>query len=57
MAAWGGHHCLGYDAVSHGKHFPVFQRSIALIQGLEVQKKKNAMAGPEEERHRYSVRS
>jgi hypothetical protein len=39
VAVWGGRHCLGYNAVSHGNHFPVFQRSIALIQGLEVQEK------------------
>jgi len=39
MAVWGGCNCLGYVAISHGNHFTVFQRSVAFIQGLEVQEK------------------
>jgi hypothetical protein len=40
MAVWGGHHCLGYDAVLHADRFPLFQRSIVFIfLGLEVQGK------------------
>jgi len=45
MAVWRGRPCLGYDAISRGYHFPVFQRSIAFIQGLEVQGQKRKDIG------------